>query len=182
MASFLWWEVVSRVTPKIFATLAIFWKLLAILRVSIGQSFESTVANRSCYWANFCCCEWPNIDQIIKPSDHTGYEFESQCRLILHTSSRHCILCNRNYAAGSSLVIQNGAALENLQIVTSLCGKIAFVEARPDIHFYAFHPAAKVRVPCTPSMLLSIFDYCHVEKTKINKKRPWIFQKLPMCG
>ena len=31
----------------------------------------------------------------------------------------------------------------------------------------------QVRVPSTPSMLLSIyFELCQVEKTKINKKRP----------
>ena len=33
----------------------------------------------------------------------------------------------------------------------------------------------QVRVPSTPSMLLSIYiDLCHVEKTKINKQRPGV--------
>ena len=43
---------------------------------------------------------------------------------------------------------------------------------------FAFHPATRVRVRSTPSMLLSIYiDLWRVEKTKINKKRPWLAHK-----
>ena len=36
------------------------------------QTFERTLAKKLCHLVNFHSCKWPNIDQIMKPSVHTG--------------------------------------------------------------------------------------------------------------
>ena len=36
-----------------------------------GQSFELTLAQFVCFWANFHCCKWTNIENIILSSGHT---------------------------------------------------------------------------------------------------------------
>ena len=34
---------------------------------------EPSLANFVCYWANYNCCKWPNINKIISNSGHTLY-------------------------------------------------------------------------------------------------------------
>ena len=31
----------------------------------IWQHFEHTLPNSLCYWVNFQCCNWPNIEKLI---------------------------------------------------------------------------------------------------------------------
>ena len=38
---------------------------------STWQYFEPTLEDFLCYWVNFLCYKWPNIEQIIWPSGHT---------------------------------------------------------------------------------------------------------------
>ena len=47
-----------------FATLAKFkniWQLYKGL-ICIWQTFKLTLENSVCFWANLCCCKWPNIE------------------------------------------------------------------------------------------------------------------------
>ena len=39
--------------------------------ISIWQSFEPTLENSVCFWANLGCCKWQNIEQIFYASGHT---------------------------------------------------------------------------------------------------------------
>ena len=53
-----------------FATLARSGKTWTIFK-GFGQNFELTSPYFIFRWANFNYCEWPNIEEIIKPSGHT---------------------------------------------------------------------------------------------------------------
>ena len=37
-----------------------------------GQCFQLTLAQFECFWANFHLCKWPNIENTIWSSGHTG--------------------------------------------------------------------------------------------------------------
>ena len=41
-----------------------------MLYFSTWHNFEHILAEK-CYWANFHCCKWSNIEQTISPSGHT---------------------------------------------------------------------------------------------------------------
>ena len=49
----------------------VFGKILMVIQL-VGQNFDPTLENCFCYWANFRCCKWPNIEQIIQPSGCTA--------------------------------------------------------------------------------------------------------------
>ena len=64
-----------------FATSANFYSLWAIVwgLIIIWQFFKPTFAELLCCWANFYCCKWPNVEELISLSGHTARElhFES---------------------------------------------------------------------------------------------------------
>ena len=40
--------------------------------IGIWQTFEPTMENSVCFWANLCWCKWQNIEQTFWASGHTG--------------------------------------------------------------------------------------------------------------
>ena len=47
-----------------------------------GQSFQLTLAQFVCIWANFHCCKWLNIENTFWSSGHTDWGLRSACTLI----------------------------------------------------------------------------------------------------
>ena len=47
------------------------WPFMKLL-LSVWQNVELILANISCNLANFHCCKWPNIKQIMQLSGHTA--------------------------------------------------------------------------------------------------------------
>ena len=48
---------------------------------SVCPSCKPTLAN-NCYLANIHWCKWPNNEQILESSGHTGLPFGKNCNLI----------------------------------------------------------------------------------------------------
>ena len=46
------------------------WQLFEGL-IRMWQTFEPTLENSVCFWANLLCWKWPNIDQTFSASGHT---------------------------------------------------------------------------------------------------------------
>ena len=46
------------------------WQFYLILQ--LAKFLTCFFANNVSHWANFYCCKWPNIEQIIQPSGHTA--------------------------------------------------------------------------------------------------------------
>ena len=71
-------EKVGAVQPWLLEVCKLSFGLWAFLEglFSIWQNVEPTVANNLCYWANFCCSKYPNLEQIIWPSGHTDSEMK----------------------------------------------------------------------------------------------------------
>ena len=77
------------VFSPLWLTIIVLWPFRRCV-FSIWQNFELILANFICYWANFNCCKWPNTEQTIYPSGHTGstYLFKLLSSFLVANSGR----------------------------------------------------------------------------------------------
>ena len=64
------------------------WQIISSL-FGFGQSFQFTLTQFVCFWAIVHCCKWPNIENTIWSSGHTGQQDELYLK-ILGSYERRC--------------------------------------------------------------------------------------------
>ena len=105
------------------------------------EKFEPILGYFLCCWANYLCCKWPNIEQIIKPSRHLVtlilfppstvktsdgialYQCDQNDDL-LHFQQLFKACCNNQFAQISSILRQFLSRCQNLSffVVKSFLG------------------------------------------------------------